>query len=74
MWHINDECQVCDMFENIGYWGPPTVPEPHHIVYYPDEPEAASLDGIIRDQHGEPVCVCTYGERCEGCRASDTGS
>lgn len=65
MWHINDECQVCDMFENIGYWGPPTVPEPHHIVYYPDEPEA-----VFYFQSG---CTCTWLQRCEGCR-DDTGS
>lgn len=37
--HEHGTCQVCDMFENVGHWGPPvggvTV---HARVRWPDDP------------------------------------
>lgn len=31
---------------------------------------AASLDGIVRDEHGDPICTCTIDARCAYCRAT----
>lgn len=37
-WHSDDECQLCDVYENICYWGPPITPLPHLILPYPEDP------------------------------------
>jgi len=37
--HNPGVCQVCDMFENVGYWGPPVglVPDHKRLFWPPDE-------------------------------------
>lgn len=36
--HPAGTCQLCDMFENVGYWGPPPGdPPPHHGYPYDDD-------------------------------------
>lgn len=36
MRHKPDTCQLCDMFECVSNWGPPTgEPEQHSAIVYP---------------------------------------
>jgi hypothetical protein len=38
--HPRDTCQLCDMFEYIGHWGP-TIGDPPPHIGYPYEPGEA---------------------------------
>lgn len=66
-WH-RETCQVCDLFVVVSHDAGPITPHPHERlpadVVYRAEPEP-----IIRNGEGEPICVCTYGQRCGACSA-----
>lgn len=66
MWHPDEECQLCDMFECLWHWGLNIDPDDHDIIFYPGEPDR--IFGI----NGEAVCTCTLSERCGHC--IDSGS
>lgn len=62
MWHPDDECQVCDMFECLWHFGTDIDPNEHDIVFYPDD-----IGYIFYSEDGSAVCTCTMSQRCGHC-------
>lgn len=50
--HTPGYCQICDMLENVGHWGPPiaTPWPPHGILRYPDPDD--EWDDAIAEYRG----------------------
>ncbi|MFJ5259114.1 hypothetical protein ACIQAC_01385 [Streptomyces sp. NPDC088387] len=57
---------------SVSRWWDARLVELHHAIRPPEEPNlsAESLVDVKRlvDEDGEPLCTCTYGERCPTCR------